>query len=84
MNYWGPVSRIFERLPRHIGYRIWAAIGALFDFDTIPNDRFRSALIRIKEMSDVGPTCSCGRPNGLPAIIQCVNTALDSPERHAR
>lgn len=34
------------------------------------------ALERINGMCDVGPTCSCGRPNGLPAVISCSTTAI--------
>ena len=36
------------------------------------------ALRRIVGMCDVGPRCTCGRPNGLPAVIACARAAIQS------
>lgn len=37
-----------------------------------------AALERINGMCDVPPACSCGRPNGLPAVVTCATKALSS------
>jgi hypothetical protein len=34
------------------------------------------ALDRIAGMCDVPATCTCGRPNGLPAVVACAKTAM--------
>lgn len=39
--------------------------------------RQREALERAKGMCDTGRAhCLCGRPNGLPAVVSCCNSAL--------
>jgi hypothetical protein len=42
------------------------------------------ALERVIGMCDVSPTCACGRPNGLPAVISCANTSLQKANALAR
>lgn len=36
-----------------------------------------ATLKRIKGLCGSNSTCLCGRPNGLPAIIMCIETALE-------
>jgi hypothetical protein len=40
--------------------------------------KLRAALERIIGMCDVPPRCTCGRPNGLPAVVACARSALDA------
>jgi hypothetical protein len=44
-------------------------------------DKARAALERIIGMCDVPPRCTCGRPNGLPAVTACASAALEGATR---
>lgn len=43
---------------------------------TSVNSKMEMSLKRIIGMCEVGPTCSCGKPNGLPAVISCAQKGL--------
>ena len=48
-------------------------------------ERLRGALDRVAGMCDVSsPTCMCGRPNGLGAVVHCARSALATPPQPAR
>lgn len=39
-------------------------------------EKMREALQRIVGMCDVPNACTCGRPNGIGAVVACANAAL--------
>lgn len=42
------------------------------------------ALDRIIGMCDAPPTCKCGRPNGLGAVVSCARRALSAGQGEAK
>jgi len=57
-----------------VGYRD-GAVDTAKKFET-EMLRLREALNRIIDVCDVGGRCTCGRPNGLPAVLLCARAAL--------
>jgi hypothetical protein len=64
---------------------LFARIVAERDAARADAERLREALERIVGMCDVPSRCgTCGRPNGIPAVVLCARAAIDAARKGGR